>query len=52
MFEWHFIYEFAKTSLYEWQKQLGMLSPYAEVYYLPMDKFAREQNTNENETSI
>jgi len=50
-FERHFIYEFAKTSLYEWQKQLGMLSPYAEVYYLPTDKSAREQNTNENETS-
>ena len=30
-FERHFIYEFAKTSLYEWQKQLGMLSPYVEV---------------------
>ena len=50
-FERHFIYEFAKTSLYEWQKQLGMLSPYAEVYYLPTDKTARGQNTNEMETS-
>ena len=51
-FEQHFIYEFAKTSLYEWQKQLGMLSPYAEVYYLPTDKSAGEQSTNKNETSI
>ena len=41
----------SKTSLYEWQKQLGMLSPHAEVYYLPTDNFAREQNTNENEIS-
>ena len=50
-FERHFIYEFAKTSLYEWQKQLGMLSPYAEVFYLPTDKSTREQNTNETKTS-
>ena len=50
-FERHFIYEFAKTSLYEWQKQLGMLSLYAEVYYLPTDNSARGINTNENETS-
>jgi hypothetical protein len=29
-----------------------MLSPYAEVYYLPTDKSAGEQSTNKNETSI
>ena len=28
-----------------------MLSPYVEVYYLPTDKSAREQNTNETKTS-
>ena len=49
MFEWHFIYEFAKMSLYEWQKQLGMLNPLAEVYYPLMDIFAREKKSNENE---
>ena len=44
MFEQHFIYEFAKMSLYEWQKQLGMLNPLAEVYYPPTDVFAHEKN--------
>ena len=48
-FEWHFIYEFAKTSLYEWQKQLGMLNPLAEVYYPPTNVFAHEKKSNKNE---
>ena len=51
-FERHFIYEFAKMSLYEWQKQLGMLNLLAEVYYPPTDVFAREKKSNENEIQI
>jgi len=47
-FEQHFIYEYARTSLYEWQKHLGMLNPFAEVYYPPTEKKMRETNETSN----
>ena len=51
-FEWQFIYEYAKTSLYEWQKDLGMLSPHAEIYYPPTKNLSRKQNTMEKVNNI
>lgn len=36
------MHECAKTSLYEKQKQLGMLSPHAEVFHPATDNFTRE----------
>ena len=51
-FERHFIYEFAKTSLYEWQRHLGMLNPHAEVFYPSADNYTREKNIMEKSESI
>ena len=49
--ERYLIYEYAKMSLYEWQINLGMLSPYAELFYPGMEKTPCERDltvTTEN----
>ena len=40
--ERYLVYEYAKTTLYERQLKLGMLSPYAEPYKLETEKISRE----------
>ena len=46
-FERHFIYEHARTSLCEKQKQLGVLRYHAEVFYSSTDNVACEENTQQ-----
>ena len=49
--ERYLIYEYAKTSLYEWQINLGMLSPHAEPFYPETEKIPCERDpivTTEN----
>ena len=46
------IYEYAKTCIYEKQKQLGMLSPFAEPYYHITETLVHEKApTEKTETS-
>ena len=44
------IYEYAKTSLYEKQKLLGMLSPYAEPYHHVTEESTCEEKRIEKKT--
>ena len=48
-FERYFIHEFERTSLHEWQKNLGILIPFAEVFDQVTKNFAYDQNVTENE---
>ena len=42
LLERYLVYEYAKTNLYKRQLKLGMLSPYAEPYYLETEKISRK----------
>ena len=41
-----------KTSLYEWQKNLGMLSPHTQIYYPSTDNLSRERHATGKSDNI
>ena len=48
MLEQYLLYKYVKIDLYERQLKLGILSPYADPYYLPTDNLLREKDWTEN----
>jgi len=45
--ERNLLYEYIKTDLYERQLKMGMLSPYAEPFYITTENLSRKIDTIE-----